>query len=133
VNKKLIKSVAGAGLVVAAVASASSVFAQSAFPLYYPAPGSLVSTDAAAWPAGLIDAKAETGLVDVRVTTDVPSGLEIPHSIEIQAFCAFDTFAEVTPSQNYFTGDGDVYLECPDGNVVQKADITVIVNPANPG
>jgi hypothetical protein len=88
----------------------------------------LVSTDSATWDAGLIDVRASTGLVDVRVNTDVPPLLEIGHSIEIHAFCAFDTFVELTPDQNYFTGDGDVYLECPDGNVVQKADITVSIH-----
>lgn len=125
-NKKIVKSVAGAGMIAAALVGASSVFAQSV-PQYYPAPRSLISTDEVAWEAGLIDAEARTGLIDVGVTTDVPVGLNIGHSIEIQAFCAFDTFAEVTPNQNYFQKDGEAYVECPDGNIVQKADVMVIV------
>jgi len=120
------KSIIKAGLVAAALVSASSAFAQSA-PQYYPGPRSLVSTDQVAWPAGLIDAEAYTRLSDVRVVTDVPIGLNIGHSIEIQAFCAFDTFADVTTDQNYFTGDGEAYVECPDGNTVQKADVMVVV------
>ena len=41
----------------------------------------------------MIDVSASTGLVDVRVNMDVPPLLEVGHSIEIQAFCTFDTFA----------------------------------------
>jgi hypothetical protein len=120
--KQTIKSVA----VAAALVSASGVSAQ--FAEYYPAPRSALSTETLTWEAGpWIRATLETGLTSATLSTVVWPAFDVPHSLDIQMYCAHDTFAQ--NGEAFSVDDLEDTVECPDDNIIQKVDATVIIEP----
>lgn len=119
--KHVIKSVAAAGVIAAALSATSNASAQD----YYPAPRSALSTETLEWQAGAISARLVTGLTEATLSTVVPPFRRIGHSLDIQMYCAHDNY--VSNGEAFSIDDQSDTIECDGNNVIQKVDATVII------
>lgn len=126
-NKKLIKSVAAAGVLATALAGAAGVSAQAFDRYYSPESGSLVTWDYAQWPAERITATATTTDTKVEVSTSVPRLARIPHSIEIQTLCSDGNWVTKMADTNQDVQSFSQSTECPAGTVIEKSDVQVVL------